>query len=186
MINTYFLLYKGFSGYEMIFPAFILRNTNILTVGLEKGSIKSEESLNFTPDLTLSQLDIDHVDIFIIPGGSALQHLHEGSEIQAVLNKLHLKRKIIAAICGGPILFANTNILENKRFTAGGGELPEHWQKNFTTGTYVNDEIVIDDNLITAKGIAVATFAIEIGKKLGIFSNSEIAQKEYNLITKIK
>lgn len=103
-----------------------------------------------------------------------------------MLNTLHSKGKIIAAICGGPVLLANTNILENKRFTAGGGELPESWQKNFTKGIYVNDEIVVDDNIITAKGVAVASFAIEIGKKLGIFPNDEIAQNEYNLIAKIK
>ncbi|HUT79722.1 MAG TPA: hypothetical protein VMZ29_00855 [Candidatus Bathyarchaeia archaeon] len=59
MINTYILVYKDFSGYEMIFPAFVLRNTHIVTVGLEKGTIKSEETLNFTPDLALSELDID-------------------------------------------------------------------------------------------------------------------------------
>ncbi len=170
----------------MIFPAFILRNTNILTVGLEKGPIKSEETLNFTPDLTLNELETDKVDIFIIPGGSALQHLQEGSKLQSILNELHSKGKIIATICGGPVLLANTNVLENKRFTAGGGELPEHWQKNFINGIYVSEEVVIDGNLITAKGAAVASFAIEIGKKLGIFPNEETAQKEYNLITKIK
>ncbi|NHJ86178.1 MAG: DJ-1/PfpI family protein [Asgard group archaeon] len=185
MINTYFLLFNGFSGYEMIFPAFILRKTKITTVGLSEGVIVSEENLNFTPDIHLSELNTDHVDVFIIPGGSALQHLKENSPLIPILNELNSKGKIIAAICGGPVLLSNTNVLANKQFTAGGGELPEHWQTNFTTGNYIKDEVVVDANLITAKGKAVASFAVAIGKEIGVFQDEEAAQREYSLIQDI-
>lgn len=186
MINTFILIYKDFSCYEMSFSAFILRRTNITTVGLSKESIKSEENITFTPDISLSELDINEVDVFIIPGGSALQHLKKDSALQNTIEKLHSKRKVIASICGGPVLLANTGVLSDKKFTAGGGELPEHWQSNFTEGIYVKEPVVIDGNIITAKGKAVASFAIAIGKKLGIFQDDEQAQKEYRMIKEIQ
>jgi 4-methyl-5(b-hydroxyethyl)-thiazole monophosphate biosynthesis len=170
----------------MVFPAFILRKTEITTVGLHEGVIKSEETLNFHADIHISELNVDDVDVFIIPGGSALQHLQENSQLQKKINELNAKKKIIAAICGGPVLLSNTTALDGRKFTAGGGELPEHWQKNFTTGNYVKDEVVIDDNIITAKGIACGSFAIAIGKQLGVFKDEGQAKNEANLIMKIK
>jgi len=185
-MNSYFLLYDGFSGYEMVFPAFILRKTNVKTVGLKDGRIISEENMGYTPDFHISEINVDDVDIFIIPGGSALQHLNDNSLLPKLLNELHSKNKVIAAICGGPVLLANTSVLENKRFTAGGGELPENWQKNFTKGKYVIEDVVVDENIITAKGVAVASFAVAIGKKMGIFSSAEQEKQNYELIKEIR
>ncbi|MFW9922837.1 MAG: DJ-1/PfpI family protein [Candidatus Thorarchaeota archaeon] len=184
-MDVYFLLYDGFSGFEMMFPAFVFRNTHPKTVG-EKKMIISEENLHFMPDILISELDADKVDVLIIPGGSALQHLKDGSEIQDLLEKLHQKNKIIAAICGSPVLFANTSILENKKFTAGYGELPDHWQKNFTKGEYKNQDIVVDGNIITAKGVAVASFAVVIGKKVGLFKDEEEEERIFNIIQEIR
>ncbi len=186
MINSYFLLFKDFSGYEMIFPAFILRKTNVITVSEKKERIVSEETLNFTPDMSINEIDVDKVDVLVIPGGNTHQHLKKGSAIQTLLEQLHSKKKLIAAICGGPVLLANTDILENKNFTAGGGELPESWQKNFTEGNYVKEDVVVDGNVITAKGVAVAKFAVTIGKQLGIFSSKEDEKREYEMIQKIR
>lgn len=185
-MKTYILYYNGFSGYEMVFPAFILRKTEITTVGLHEGVIKSEETLNFHADIHISEMDTDDVDVFIMPGGSSLQHLQDDSILQKKLNELNQKQKTIAAICGSPVLLANTKVLDGKKFTAGGGELPEHWQKNFTSGEYVTDEIVVDGNLITAKGIACGSFAIEIGKKMGVFKDEEHAKREGNMIKLVK
>jgi 4-methyl-5(b-hydroxyethyl)-thiazole monophosphate biosynthesis len=185
-MKSYFLFYNGFSGYEMVFPAFILRRTEIITVGLHKGVIKSEETMNYRADIHISELNADDVDAFIIPGGSALQHLQEGSILQSKLNELNQKQKIIAAICGAPVLLANTEALVGKKFTAGGGELPENWQKNFTTGEYVTDELVIDGNLITAKGIACGSFAVAIGKKMNVFKDEEHEKREAKLIMDIR
>ena len=185
-MKSYFLLYNGFSGFEMVFTAFILRKTEVITVGLHQDVIKSEETMNYRADMHISELDTDDVDVFIMPGGSSLQHLQDDSILQKKLNELNQKEKIIAAICGSPVLLSNTEALVGKKFTAGGGELPEHWQKNFTTGEYVTDELVIDGNLITAKGIACGSFAIAIGKKLGVFEDEEHEKREAKMIVEIR
>ncbi|MHA1555880.1 MAG: DJ-1/PfpI family protein [Candidatus Heimdallarchaeota archaeon] len=146
-MNTYFLLYDSFSGFELSFPAFVLRNTNLVTVGLEKGPIVSEEKLN----------------------------------------QLNEKGKIIASVCGGPVLFSNTTILENKRYVVGGDhKLPENWMKPFTTGTLVNEDVVVDGNLITAKMEAIVSFAIAIGKELNIFANEEEEKRTFKMLQNIR
>ena len=172
---------------ELSFPAFILRKTNIVTVGLEKGPVISEEKLKYLPDILLDDMDVDKVDAFIIPGGSALKHLKDGSILQEKLNQLNEKNVLIASVCGGPVLFTNTNILDNKRYTVGGDHpLPEHWLKPFTTGTFVNEDVVIDDNLITAKMEAIVSFAIAIGKKLGLFTSEEEEKRSYKMLQNIR
>jgi len=185
-MKSYFLLYNGFSGFEMVFPAFILRKTEVITVGLHEGDIKSEETMNYRADIHITELNVDDVDVFIIPGGNSLPHLQNDSILQKTINELTKKQKLIAAICGAPVLLSNTDALVGKKFTAGGGELPEDWQKNFTSCEYVTDEIVVDGNLITAKGIACGSFAIAIGKKLGVFKDEEHEKFEANLIMNIK
>ncbi|NHJ38856.1 MAG: DJ-1/PfpI family protein, partial [Asgard group archaeon] len=173
IMKAHFLLFNGFSGFEFIYPAFTLRNIDKITIGLNESPILSEEKVKFYPDIHIKDVIIDDIDILIIPGGNALQHLKEGSMIQKLLISLNAKKKVIAAVCGGPVLLSNTGILEGKEFTAGGGELPDNWQKNFTTGQYVKDELVIDDNIITAKGHAIAKFAIAIGKKMNIVKSED-------------
>lgn len=184
-MKVYFLLFDGFSGFEMMWPAFVFRNTHPKTIG-EKKLIISEENLRFYPDILIADLDFESIDVLIIPGGSALQHLKDGSQIQSLLEKVHKKRAIIAAICGAPVLFANTSILDNKKFTAGFGELPDHWQKNFTKGEYIIQDVVVDGNIITAKGIAVARFAVEIGKKAGLFKDEEEEKKTYKMLQEVR
>ncbi len=138
-------------------------------------------------DILITDLDVDNVDAFIIPGGSALKHLKDGSPLQEKLNQLNDKGKIIASVCGGPVLFANTNILENKRFVVGGDhKLPENWMKPFTTGTLVNEDVVIDGNLITAKMEAIVSFAIAIGRELKIFANEEEEKRTFKMLQNIR
>ena len=185
-MNSYFLLYDGFSGYEMVFPAFVLRKTEVKTIGLKKGRIISEENMGYSPDFHISEVNVDEIVVLIIPGGSALQHLNDNSPLIPLFEELNSKGKVIAAICGGPVLLSNTSVLDNKKFTAGGGELPEHWQKNFVSGIYVKEDVVVDNNLITAKGVAVASFAIAIGSKMGVFSTKEEEEKTYKLIKEIR
>lgn len=183
-----YLLFDGFSGLELMFPAFVLRKQKIQTIGLHKGPIIGEENIHFYPDITLMDLNESNLDALILPGGSAIQHLEEGSLLQKKLEIIHQKSILIAAICGSPVLLANTSILKGKKFTAGySGDLPEHWQKNFKQGEYLGKEdVVIDGNIITAKGIAVVKFAIAIGKELDIFQNQEEEQNTYNMLQKIR
>lgn len=181
-MKAHFLLFEGFSGFEFIYPAFTLRNVDKITIGNSESPILSEERIKFYPDTHIKDVQVDDIDILIIPGGNALQHLKEGSMIQKLLKELHIRNKIIAAVCGAPVLLANTDILDRKNFTAGGGELPEGWQKNFTTGQYVKDELVIDGNIITAKAVAIAKFAIAIGKKLNLFKSIEEENREYQML----
>ncbi|MGC9779197.1 MAG: hypothetical protein HZR80_08145 [Candidatus Heimdallarchaeota archaeon] len=102
-----------------------------------------------------------------------------------LFQKAFLHAELVSTSIGAGLL-ANTDILENKNFTGGGGELPESWQKNFTEGNYVKEDVVVDGNVITAKGVAVAKFAVTIGKQLGIFSCKEDEKREYEMIQKIR
>ncbi|NHK32913.1 MAG: DJ-1/PfpI family protein [Asgard group archaeon] len=182
-MKAHFLLFEGFSGFEFIYPAFTLRKIDKITIGINESPILSEERVKFYPDIHIKDVKADDIEILIIPGGNALQHLKDGSMIQKLLKELHAKNKIIAAVCGAPVLLANTDILDGKKFTAGGGELPDNWQKNFTKGQYVKDELVVDGNIITAKAVAIAKFAITIGKKLNLFKSDEEEKREYQMLS---
>jgi putative intracellular protease/amidase len=182
-MKAHFLIFEGFSGFEFIYPAFTLRKIDKIIIGISENPILSEERIKFYSDIHIKDVKAEDIEVLIIPGGNALQHLKDGSMIQKLLSELHDKNRIIAAICGAPVLLANTDILDRKKFTAGGGELPENWQKNFTKGHYVKDVLVIDGNIITAKAIAVAKFAVTIGKKMNLFKSKEEEEREYQMLS---
>ena len=62
----------------------------------------------------MALLNLDDIDIFIIPGGNPV-HLYENAELNEFISNLNNKNKFIAGICGGAELMAYYGLLNNKK-----------------------------------------------------------------------
>lgn len=70
--------------------------------------------------------------------------------------------KLVTAICAGPIVLEKAGILSGKNATSYPG-----FGDEMASAKYQNDRVVVDENIITARGPAIATdFALEIVKKI--------------------
>lgn len=170
-MNTYVLVYDGFAQFEVIFAClFMKRKGEIIVVGIDDKEVKSIEGFIIKPTQQLKKLNIDEIDLFIIPGGEA-KNIYYNSYLDELLNILNIKKKVIAAICAAPVKLAKAGVLNNKKFTVDRPELKEY-EKDFKNSIYINDNVVIDENIITAKPCGYIDFAFEIGKKMGLYNNA--------------
>ena len=114
--------------------------------GMEQDINKAETA---TPDLTLAQVDTDDYDALVIPGGTCnpdkLRLEERAIEIVAEFME---DDKIVAAICHGPWLLAEADVIDGRRLTS----YPSiRTDLENAGGEVVDEEVVIDGNLITSR-----------------------------------
>ena len=114
--------------------------------GMEKDINKAETA---TPDLTLAEVDTDDYDALVIPGGTCnpdkLRLEERAIEIVAEFME---DDKIVAAICHGPWLLAEADVIDGRRITS----YPSiRTDLENAGGEVVDEEVVIDGNLITSR-----------------------------------
>ncbi|HSV42452.1 MAG TPA: DJ-1/PfpI family protein, partial [Methanomassiliicoccales archaeon] len=73
-----------------------------------------------------------------------------------------------AAICGGPTHLAQAGVLKGKRFTT--TVFKEH-EALFDGATYVDENVVVDGNIVTAWPNAYVDFAFQLADMLHIFKD---------------
>jgi putative intracellular protease/amidase len=168
-LKTYILIYDEFVQFEVIFASYFMKTKGeIVTVGLTNEKVSSFEEFITVPHMTIDEIDLNDVDIFIIPGGNP--KTLKSNRFDKLLKKLNKKGIPIAAICSAPIHLARSGILKGKSYTT---TLPIDEFKIFEKENFINKNVVVDKNIITAKASGYVDFAIEIGKVMNIFENEE-------------
>lgn len=171
-----------FADFEITLALHKIRNVgkrDVITVGYNYELVLSESGLMYRPDLTLLEaMTLDDVEGLIIPGGPIRDQKQELTEL---ILKLDGEKKMVAAICNGPQYLGRAGILKNCKFTTScsidsinalGAADP------FPRENYLDNRVVIDKNIITAKGRAFVDFSFAIFDYLDIYKgrNSEKEQ----------
>ncbi|WP_454052391.1 DJ-1/PfpI family protein [Clostridium sp. Marseille-Q7071] len=187
-MNVCIFYYDGFLGYEIMFAASLFDEKNVFSAALENRSYISGEKQRFLPDKTISELNLDDIDVFIIPGGAGNDNLYNNSILRDFITKLNNSKKVIAGICGGVFLMANYGILDNKKCTGDGEgiQLDSEFSYLFDKSHVVNEDVVTDENIITSTGQAFMEFAFEIAKKMNIYDNDDDMLTAYRWLKNIK
>ena len=110
--------------------------------------------------MTVDELPAD-LDGVVIPGGMpGAANIAESDEAVSLIKKLFQEGKLIAAICAAPsvVLGEKTDILDSRNFTCFPG-----FESRVTGGTFREDRVVRDGNVITSRGAGTAAeFSVEI------------------------
>ena len=176
------------ADFEVVLVLHLLKSKGsreIVTTGYNLTPVTSQAGLTYLPDCTLRQaLDLPDVEALIIPGGPIRP---QRDELTALICKLYNEKKLVAAICFGPQYLGRAGILGQHRFTTSCSEdkikvlqvsdpYPRHQQ--------VDERVVRDRNVITAKGGAFVDFAFTVLDYLEVYSGKkEAGQAYYNEIT---
>lgn len=142
-------------------------STKLYSCGLRK-EINSSFVQKFTVDCLVNQVDVDSFDALVVPGGFKNYGYYEDAyniEFLKLIREFRFKNKIITSVCVGALPLAKSGVLKNKNATT--YNQAEYRQKLKNNGVIVlNEELVIDDNLITSNGpstaIEVAFVLLEI------------------------
>lgn len=182
-MNVCILYYDNFWQQEAGFPLNQLRNLNIFAAALENRPYLCAEKQRFLPDKTIDELDIEDIDLFIIPGGDTT-HLFDNGKLKDFVYKLHEKNKRIAGICGGSLLMGAYGLLDNRKCKT--VSPTSRFRDIFKNAIPLNEDVVTDGNLTTAEGHAFIEFGIELGKLMNVYKSEKEALEEYKFLKNIK
>ena len=89
--------------------------------------------------------------------------MKNSEQLILLLQEMNQQKKYICAMCAAPIVLEKANLLIDKKFTAYQG-----YDQKIKQGYYLQDKVVIDDNIVTSRGPATAyAFAYKLVDLLG-------------------
>lgn len=180
-------LATGFEEGEALFLADILKRASF---DVKLVSITSSDLISGSHDITVKTdmfLDdsIKDFDMIILPGGlPGATNLRDSNKVIEMVKYFNENNKYIGAICAAPIVLDRAGIVKNKKLTSYPSDEYKNLLKN-SGANYVEDIVVVDNNLITSRGPAtVMEFAYKIIDTLGGNSNLLKESMLYNLLNK--
>lgn len=155
---------NGSEELEFIAPLDIMRRANLevdLISANNEDFITSSHNIKILADKKIEEVNnILDYDAIVIPGGmpgSTL--LRDNKKIIEFYQTMYNSEKLVAAICAAPIVLSAAGITDDKEVTSYPGFDKEINYKNYNS----EKAVVIDKNVITAQGPAVAIlFGYEI------------------------
>jgi 4-methyl-5(b-hydroxyethyl)-thiazole monophosphate biosynthesis len=160
------LLANGFEEGEMIVPVDVLRRAQFKVDLMSIGDLEvtSSHGLKVIADKSFS-VDYGYDAIFLPGGQPGTNNLMADQRVLDLLRVYTKESKIVAAICAAPTVLAKAGILEGKKVTS-------YPMKDapliFNMANYKEEDVVIDGNLITGRGVGVVfPFAYALAQALG-------------------
>lgn len=151
-----FIATDGFEESELFDPrqALIDAGAKVTLASLKTDPIQGvknddEKTRTITPDLTVAEVDADDYDALVLPGGVGNpDKLRMDDDAVGLVQDFMDDGKPVAAICHGPWLLAEADVIDGRRMTS--------WPSIRTDlsnagAEVVDEEVVVDDNLITSR-----------------------------------
>ncbi|XOQ44132.1 MAG: DJ-1/PfpI family protein [Clostridium sp.] len=150
----YLFLAQGFEEVEAITPLDLLRRAgaSIKTVGIGGRQVTGSHGIEVTADLDEKQVDMQNMEMIILPGGvPGINNLEKSPVVQESINYCAQNGKKIAAICAAPSILGRMGVL------AGHCAVCYPGYENELKGAEVKtDPVCVSGNIITARGAGVA------------------------------
>jgi protease I len=157
-----------FEDLELYVPVFRLVEAgwSVDIAAPEKGKITGESDWYYViANKTLDEIDPDGYDLLVIPGGSpegAPATIRKNKKAQEIARSFVRKNKPVAALCHGPWLLADADLVRGRRLTS-------YWEDGVPEsiraagGDWVDEPVVRDGNLVTSRWpMDIAAFNREI------------------------
>lgn len=146
-MNTYIFLYPETSFFEVNLVAYFMNTIGSVYIVAEDSHqvICTNEGIKIQKDISLNQMELESIDVFIICGGE-INNITNKQLLFTVINKCIENKKIVGGICAG------RNIVSD---AVGGLEFSE--------------KTCVLDNIILSPGNEYVDFALAVGKAADIF-----------------
>ena len=167
------LLANGFEEIEALTPVDILKRAglNVVTCGISGLVITGSHGIKVQADLLPEGIDINKVDMLILPGGMpGATNIDSHPFTDVLIDAVIKKDGRIAAICAAPLVLGRRGLLVGKRATCYPG-----FEAELEGADVTGDGVVTDGNITTAKGMGVA---LEFSKELVRLVLGEAKAKE--------
>ncbi|HYJ84214.1 MAG TPA: type 1 glutamine amidotransferase domain-containing protein [Allosphingosinicella sp.] len=141
----------GFEDSELLEPRRILgeRGAEVTLASLEKGEIEGDNGATVEVDCTIGEVEPADYDALVLPGGTRNpDRLRMDEKVVATIRAFAGAGKPVAAICHGPWLLVEADLVRGRRVTG--------WPSIRTDlrnagGEVVDEEAVTDGNIVTSR-----------------------------------
>lgn len=135
---------------EIWYPAYRLREAGVETVfvGTGKPEYKSKLGYPCAVQADIKGVRADYFDAVVVPGGFAPDVLRRFDKVNAFVADLDRAGKVVAAICHGLWVCCSAKILQGRTCTCFFAIKDDVIHAG---ATYVDKEVVVDRNLVTAR-----------------------------------
>ena len=150
------------------------RTLELVTIGNTRDAVKTMGGFSITPDMTVEEAGFREGDVLILPGGDTWAEKDNGRVLD-LLPALLEKKILVAAICGATAALAERGILDKRRHTSNDKEFLKMFCPGYRGSEhYVETAVAVDDNLITASGLAPLEFSYEIFRKTNVMKTDTL------------
>lgn len=152
-------LADGFEDVEGLTVIDYLRRADVEvdTVSVMEGlEVITKSNIKLFADKHIDEINPDNYHGLYIPGGTkGAETLRDDDRVIEIIQKFNQEKKIIAAICAGPIVLNRAGVLEDKKATS----FPSIKEELDNVGQYIDDQIVVTDgNITTSRGAATTVY----------------------------
>ena len=135
----------------------------VTVAGLKDGPIVAARGVKLVPDTTLNKVEAGAFDILVVPGGArGVENLIKDPRVLETIRAFHKAKKMIAAVCAGPLVLQAAGILEGRTVTSH----PDVGAR-ITKATRIDQDVVIDGSIVTSQGAGTSLkFALTILSKV--------------------
>lgn len=162
------LVYPGFAELQVAPALDLLRGeVEVVVAAPARGAVRSEGGLAVLPEATWEELAGQPFAAVLVPGAIDLKAAYHHAALPALLAAAASGAEVVGAICGGPMLLHSAGLLDGRRYTTN-FSAEQRALLGAPEGSYVDDELVVDGRLITARGHAHGRFGLAVAEALGI------------------
>jgi len=183
MKKAHVLLFDGYADWEIGNAMAEIRRLGgraVTSVGFSREPVCSMGGLRVVPDMAMSDIAIDDVLIFIIPGGHLWEGQYPAEAIGELLHVLNEREVPLAAICSATTVVVRAGILGGRKHTSNSRKYMAKMVPGYDDQEhYVDAPAVRDRHLITASGLGSVDFTMQILKELKL-SNADIRKLWYD------
>ncbi|MBQ8800422.1 MAG: DJ-1/PfpI family protein [Lachnospiraceae bacterium] len=176
-------IYNNMADFEISVLLHFLKNIGgyeITAIADDSGVVTAQSGLHCIPDKKIDEIgDLSGYDGLIIPGGPINNNQNE---ICSVIQRLVFGNKLVAAICFAPQFLGRTGVLNEYTYTTSCTEETIRSlgvEDPFPREGYRDERVVVDRNVITARGHAFVDFAEAVCEYLGVFESEEMRKAHF-------
>lgn len=148
----------------------------VKTIAVDNFPKISMGGINATIDYAINDYqNLNNLAMVILPGGLSWEE-NDYKEIADFIKKIMELHIPIAAICGATTFLCKHGLLNNVKHTGDNLELFQKQKEYKGEEFYIQEQVVTDNQVITANETAAVQFAYEIFKVLEVDSDEEIEQ----------
>jgi protease I len=148
------MLDKGVEDVEFLYPFYRFQEEGFevaVVASKARETYIGKHGVPMQSDLSPDDVKVDEYECLIIPGGRAPDYMRTDRQLVNIVKEAYLKGKVVAAICHGPQMLIEADLLRTKKATC--------WKSVITDlknagANFIDEAAVVDGNMVTSRSPA--------------------------------